>query len=206
MRIPSNQIVLSALLALPFLPGTAQAQSASEQTATAATAQVDLALLAKANAGDPAAQVLMGDNSCAAGIKAAQDPTQLAEYYKVAAAWYRKAAEQGSAAGQVRLAALYRDGKGVEHDLVKAAEWYRKAADQGDASAQGTLGVLYSMGQGVAQSYPDAYFWFDLAAKIKGPSQEKYTSYRQMSGEHLTVDELAVVQDRVAKWIAAHPR
>jgi TPR repeat protein len=197
---------LSTLLALPFLPATAQAQNAGDQGAAPATAQVDLGLEAKANAGDPAAQVLMGDNSCTAGIKATQDPKQLAEYYKVAAAWYRKAAEQGSVAGQLRLAALYRDGKGVEHDMVQAAEWYRKAADQGDASAQGTLGVLYSMGQGVAQSYTDAYFWFDVASQSKGPDQEKYAAYRQMSGEHLTIDELAIVQDRIAKWLAAHPR
>jgi len=176
------------------------------QTAGSETTEIDATLLAKANGGDAAAQVQIGDSSCAAGNKAKQDPQQLAECYKVAASWYRKAAEQGSLAGQLRLAELYRDGRGVSRDMAHAAEWYRKAADQGDAGAQGTLAVLYSMGQGIAQSYSDAYYWFDLAAKVKGPNQEKYAAYRQMSGAHITADELADVQEREAKWLAAHPR
>lgn len=180
--------------------------SALAQAGGSETTEMDAGLLAKANGGDVSAQVQMGDNSCAAGIKATQDPKQLAEYYKEAAAWYRKAAEQGSVAGQVHLAVLYRDGKGVPRDIQQAAEWYRKAAEQGDASAQGTLGVLYSMGQGIPQSYADAYYWFDLAARVKGPNQEKYASYRQMSGAHITADELADVQGRATKWLAAHPR
>ena len=168
--------------------------------------EIDVALLAKANGGDAPAQVQMGDNSCSAGKKATQDPKQLAEYYKVAAGWYRKAAEQGSMAGELRLAAFYRDGRGVPRDMEQAAEWYRKAAEQGDAGAQGTLAVLYSMGQGVPQSYVEAYYWFDLAARVKGPSQEKYAANRQMSGAHITADELADVQERAAKWVASHPR
>jgi TPR repeat protein len=180
--------------------------SAFAQTAGTETTEIDLALLARANGGDASAQVQMGDNSCAAGSKATQDPQQLAEYYKVAAAWYRKAAEQGSLTGQLRLAALYRDGRGAPRDMAQAAEWYRKAAEQGDTGAQATLGVLYSMGQGVPQSYADAYYWFDLAARVKGSNQEKYAASRQMSGAHITADELADVQQRATKWLAAHPR
>jgi len=180
--------------------------SACAQTAGPETTETDVALLAKANGGDASAQVQMGDNSCAAGNKATQDPQQLAEYYKVAAGWYRKAAEQGSLAGQLRLAVLYRDGRGVARDMAQAAEWYRKAAEQGDAGAQGTLGVLYSMGQGIPQSYSEAYYWFDLASRVKGPSQDKYAEYRQMSGVHITAAEVADEQERAAKWLAAHPR
>jgi hypothetical protein len=45
-----------------------------------------------------------------------------------------------------------------------------------------------------------------LAAAAKGPSQERYVANRQLIGTHLTVDELAEVEERVAKWMAAHPR
>ncbi len=90
--------------------------------------------------------------------------------------------------------------------MARAAAWYRKAADQGDVGAQATLGVLYSMGQGVPQSDAEAYFWLDLAAAVKGPNQEKYAANRQMIGQHITADELADVEDRVAAWKAAHPR
>ncbi|MGA2652562.1 MAG: tetratricopeptide repeat protein [Terracidiphilus sp.] len=190
-------------LAILFL---SQLTSALAQTAGTGTTEIDLALLAKANGGDAPAQVQMGDNSCAAGNKATHDPQQLAEYYKVAATWYRKAAEQGSLTGQLHLAALYRDGRGVPRDMAQAAEWYHKAAEQGDTGAQATLGVLYSIGQGIPQSYGEAYYWFDLASRVKGPSQEKYAAYRQMSGTHITADELADVQQRAAKWLASHPR
>jgi TPR repeat protein len=108
---------------------------------------------------------------------------------------------------ELRLAGLYRDGaKGFPRDMQQAAAWYRKAAEQGDVGAQGILGVLYSMGQGVPRSDVEAYYWFDLAAAVKGPDQEKYAANRQLMGARITADELEGVQERVAQWIAAHPR
>jgi hypothetical protein len=183
-----KQLVLSLLFAAAFIPSRAQ------------NSGIDAALLAKANSGDAAAQVTVGE-SYASGKGVAQD-------YKQAADWYRKAADQGSIDGELQLAALYRDGRGkaFARDIAEAAVWYRKAAEQGDATAQGTLGVLYSMGQGVARSDPDAYFWLDLAAGAKGPNQEKYAANRQLVGTRITADELADVQDREAKWLATHPR
>jgi len=107
----------------------------------------------------------------------------------------------------MHLAAIYRDGgKGFPRDMAQAAEWYRKAAEQGDATAQASLGVLYSIGQGVPRDDIEAYFWLDLAASVKGPNQEKYAANRQLVGTHITTQELEDVQDRVDKWLAAHPR
>lgn len=179
----SRQILFAALVWALVAPAVAQ------------NSGIDPALLARANGGDVASQVLVGE--AYGGLK---DLTS-------AAAWYRKAAEQGSIAGQLHLAALYRDGgKGFPRDMAQAAEWYRKAAEQGDAGAQGTLGVLYSMGQGVPHSDVEAYYWLDLAARVKGPNQEKYAANRQMVGTHITADELEAVEERVAQWLAAHPR
>jgi hypothetical protein len=62
------------------------------------------------------------------------------------------------------------------------------------------------MGQGVPHSDVEAYYWLDLAASVKGPDQEKYAANRQMIGTHITADELADVEERVANWLAAHPR
>lgn len=172
---------------------------AAAQMAGGQQAGIDAALLAKANAGDAAAQVVVGE-SYAAGAGVARD-------YKIAAEWYKKAAEKGDLAGELHLAALYRDGgKGFERDMAQAAAWYRKAAEQGDVGAQGTLGTLYSMGQGVEQSYVDAYYWLDLAAAVKGPRQAQYAANRQMMGAHITADELAEIQERETAWKAAHPR
>jgi TPR repeat protein len=161
---------------------------------------LDPAVVARAQAGEPAAQVELGQ-AYAAGKGVAQDGAE-------AALWLRKAAEQGSLDGEKALGALYRDGAGKKfpRDTAQAVGWYRKAAERGDVEAQGMLGVFYSFGQGVAQDYVEAYFWLDLAAAVAGPKQAQYASNRQLVGQHITADELEAIQDRVAKWKAAHPR
>ena len=192
MRRQLKRAIWMMALASALLPSAAQ-------TAGSQNSGIDAALLAKARAGDAAAQVLVGE-SYAAGKGVERDLKQAAE-------WYRKAAETGDVAGQLHLAALYRDGgKGFVRDMAQAAEWYRRAAEQGDAGAQGTLGLLYAYGQGVAHNDVEAYYWLDLAAAAKGPNQEKYAANRQMIGTHITAEELEAVQERVAKWLAAHPR
>lgn len=192
MRTCWRQLVLAMAFATASLPVFAQ-------TASPQNPGIDAALLAKANAGDPGAQVLVGE-SYAAGKDVAQDLKQAAE-------WYRKAADKGDVGGELHLAALYRDGgKGLSRDMELAAVWYRKAAEQGDAGAQATLGLLYSLGQGLPKSDVEAYFWLDLAASVKGPKQERYADNRQLIGTHITTDELEEVQERVAQWQAAHPR
>jgi hypothetical protein len=174
------------------------------QTPAALTAAVDPALLAKATAGDAAAELALGD-AYAAGSGVAREPRQLAADYQQAAAWYGKAAIQGNIAAQIRLADLYRDGRGVARDRTQAVAWYRKAADQGDAGAQATLGLLYSMGMGVERDDMEAYYWLCVATAVKGPNQAKYMANRQSVGEHITTDQQAAVEDRVAAWQAAHP-
>ncbi len=175
------------------------------QTATP-TPAIDAAVLAKANAGDAAAEVAVGEQYAQAAANE-HDKAQMADDYKQELEWYSKAAEQKYIPGEMHLAALYRDGGGktVPRDMEQAAAWYRKAADQGDTRAQGTLGVLYSMGQGVAHNEVEAYFWLDLAASVAGPDQQKYVMNRQMVGQNLTTDEVSDVEDRVAAWKAAHP-
>jgi len=180
--------------------------AAAAQTVAPAVS-IDPAVLAKAYAGDAAAQVAMGEQYAHAAA-AEHDKARIADDYQLALAWYQKAADQNNIPGELHLAALYRDGggKNIPRDMQQAAVWYHKAADQGDPAAQATLGVLYSMGKGVPRDDVEAYFWLDLAASVKGPNQEKYAANRQMIGERITADELSDVQDRVAAWKAAHPR
>lgn len=178
----------------PFLSAIAFAQVA-----------VDPGALAKANSGDAAAQVSVGE-TYAKAAGAASNPDDAAEDWNKAAEWYIKAAAQSNVAGEIRLAECYSYGHGVSRDPVKAAGWYRKAADQGDAGAQGTLAMLYTYGQGVAQDDAEAYFWFDLAASADTPNKERYITNRQNVGTHITVDQLAAVQQRLKKWKADHPQ
>lgn len=164
--------------------------------ATGSAPAIDPAVLAKANAGDAAAQVQAGER-----CSSAHD-------YQQAVTWYTKAANQGNIAAELDLASLYRDGRGklFARDPAQAAAWYRKAADQGDAGAQGTLGMLYTLGQGVPQSDVEAYYWLDLAAAVKSPNQQQYAANRQNVGTRITADELEQVQEREAAWKAKHPR
>jgi len=192
-----KHFVASLVGGLTLLSAGAPAQA--PQLATA-----DSALLAKATAGDAAAQTKVGE-AFAAGSGGARDAAQLAADYKQAASWYRKAADQGNTAAQVHLAELYRDGRGVARDATQAVNWYRKAADLGDAGAQATLGLLYSVGMGVARDDVEAYYWLCLAADAKGPNQAKYVANRQTVGEHITTDQQAAVQARVTAWKSAHP-
>ena len=176
------------------------------QTTASQSPAIDPALIVKANTGDAKAQVALGERYAAIASEL-RNAAEAEEAYKTASEWYRKAALQSFIPGEMHLAALYRDGgKGFPRDMTQAAEWYRKAAEQGDVTAQGTLGLLYSIGQGVPQSDVEAYFWLDLAASVKGPKQQQYAANRQMVGTHITTTELEDVEERVAKWIAAHPR
>ena len=62
--------------------------------------------------------------------------------YAQAVAWYRKAAGQGSAAGQNNLGVMYEMGKGVSKEVQQAVSWYGKAANQGFAPAQANFARL----------------------------------------------------------------
>lgn len=54
---------------------------------------------------------------------------------KVAAQWYRKAAEQGVNDAQFRLAAMYESGEGVPQDREYAYGWYSVAEHLGSTKA-----------------------------------------------------------------------
>lgn len=84
--------------------------------------------------------------------------------YSAAMTWYRKAADQGSAAAQAKIGWLYENGFGVKQDYTEALNWYRKAAEQSNAAAQNNLGWLYQNGFGVKQDYAEAANYYRKAA------------------------------------------
>ena len=59
----------------------------------------------------------------------------VAQDRKVAAKWYRKAAEQGVNDAQFRLATMYENGEGVPKDMEYAYGWYSVAAHLGSVKA-----------------------------------------------------------------------
>jgi TPR repeat protein len=111
----------------------------------------------KADEGNSAAQCALGD-LFVTGVGVEKSDAE-------AIKWYRKAAEQGDATGQVVLAINYEQGRGgLTKNYDEAAKWYRKAAEQGNAQGQVGLGTLLRMGQGLIKNYDEAVKWFRKAA------------------------------------------
>jgi len=142
---------------------------------------IDPALLAKANAANPDAQFRVG-TQYELGAHVARDPAQ-------AAAWYRKAADQGFPQAQHSLGVLYELGTGVPADPATAAQWYRKAADQGFAPAQFSLGLCYVHGKGVPQDFEQALAWYGKAAKQNNSDAMLNLAFLYHNGQGVPKDE-----------------
>jgi TPR repeat protein len=82
-----------------------------------------------------------------------------------AANLYRKAADQGSAAGQANLGTIYETGEGLPQDHAASVIWYRKSAEQGYSRGQYLLARMYDFGQGVLEDKETALTWYKKAAE-----------------------------------------
>lgn len=80
----------------------------------------------------------------------------------------KKSASEDDADAQCLLANLYRDGDGIEKNLMKAAELYRLAAQQGHDLAQLKLGYCCRDGIGLQKDKIQAYVWFNISANNGG--------------------------------------
>ncbi len=133
----------------------AVAQTTVAPSASIPSQQEIADLKAKAEAGDPNAQVKLGQWY--------EDGTGVPVNHVAAVTWYRKAAERGDPAGENNLGIMYRLGWGVNKDFEEAVRWYRQAAKQGYANACFNLGAAYYNGDGVHPDLPRAYAWFAIA-------------------------------------------
>lgn len=104
----------------------------------------------------------------------------VAQDYKEAVNWIRKAAMQGDVDAQYSLGAMYFNGRGLAQDHKEAVNWFHKAATQGDASAQYNLGFMYAQGQGVAKNYVVAYALLNTAAVTNPGARNKHSMFTKM--------------------------
>src|SRR5437660_11569711 len=115
------------ILALSFLP-LLLAQENDHWGVPCGNEPLDIpALTQKAEAGDPAAQYLLGMHY-AFGIE--KDDLTQSVY------WFRKSAAQAYSEAEYRLGQAYASGRGVRDDSKAAFYWYRKAAEDGAVNAQ----------------------------------------------------------------------
>lgn len=88
------------------------------------------------------------------------------EAARLAAKWFRRAAEQGHAGAQCNMGLCYKWGLGVPQSDSQAVKWFHRAAEQGEAQAQRFLAEMYEEGQGVEQSFAEAEKWYRLSAAL----------------------------------------
>ncbi|MBI3374934.1 MAG: sel1 repeat family protein [Betaproteobacteria bacterium] len=116
------------------------------------------ALRRAADAGHAPSQVLLGDI------------LDQAEFDAEALAWYRRAAEQGDAAGEYSVGGMYFSGEGVKKDLSQAYFWFLRAAEKKYAPATIALANAYIRAeQGEIPVSPDksvAADWLRKAAAL----------------------------------------
>lgn len=172
------------------------------------------ALTAKAQSGDPDAEVKLGltfeqnqdyNNAATWFQKAAQQGNIDGENslgvllanrqdYTDAVPWFQRAADQGNPSAETDLGILNLNGDGVKQDATVAAALLQKAAVQGAAQAQFILGELYEHGQGVKQDYIEAYKWLKLAQMQGAPNADKElnTCSQSMTADQINSAEALV--------------
>jgi hypothetical protein len=149
---------------------------------------LDLAtVLSAANNGNPGAESEIG-------IRHYFGQGGMTQDYLQALPWFRKAADQGDAAGENGLGLLYVGGEVVPKDCSLAVGWFSKAADQGYAYADLNLGNMYESGDCVQQDYAQALVWFHKSADKNNAMAQDYLGYVYLDGHGVPKD---VAQARI---------
>jgi len=178
MKNVAAAIVLCLCLTAPgFASDTTPPATAAQPTTAPSLSDTRAA----AERGDAAAQNELGLIYKEGRFGVAKDEVE-------AVAWFRKAAEQGHAEGQINLAYMYVSGHGVAQDPAQAVSWMRKAAEQGAGEAQVGLGLYYQKGQGVAPDAAQAALWYRKAADQGDAGGELHVGFMYLEGRSVAQD------------------
>jgi hypothetical protein len=117
-----------------------------------------------AQLGDPDAQLLVATGHL---VGPDRDPA-------AAIPWLLRAAQQGNAEAQFRLARLIEGGDGTPREPAWAAVWFQRAAERGVAEAQFALALLQIAGVGTAQDQAEALARLRLAEQRGVAAARRY--------------------------------
>lgn len=115
-------------------------------------------LRALAEAGDPEAQLYLGQLYDVGEAGLVRDPVEARRLTALAA-------QSGAPAAMHNLGVYYFRGEGGPADFAQAARWFQKAAEAGVVESQYNLGLLYQSGSGVAKDLSQARRWFQKATE-----------------------------------------
>lgn len=185
---PHSCLIIVLLLVFAG-PSFAQTDSALEQ------------IKAAAEAGDPAAQMKLGEK-----FILRQDQSQ-------AEIWYRKSAGQGYAPAQAKVAErLLNNARmlaGLKPEVrtslaEEGVKWALLAANQGNQLGQAKLAETYAEGKFLKPDWIQAYKWAELAARQPGsmfnPAGVSARSFRDSAILKLSSQELAEAKQLVAEF------
>jgi TPR repeat protein len=147
-----------------------------------------------AEAGDPAAQYLLGVMFLNLMVEPPQEGAALL--------LIQGAAQTGHMPAQTELARMYRTGDGVGQDFAKMMVWYQRAAEQGDVGAQLFVADGYGYGYGVEPDLVEAYKWYEIAIRYWGSLAVRA---RDVLAEKMTDEQIAEAVRRAGTWLASHP-
>lgn len=111
---------------------------------------------------DPRAQVGLGDIYYRGGGGVAADPAQ-------ALVWYYKAGIAGDRWGELALAKVMLEDRGVKQDFAAANYWYRNAGLHGVGEAAFMAGALTEAGKGIRADIVETAAWYDLSDELGYP-------------------------------------
>ena len=113
---------------------------------------------------------------------------------------HRQAAQNGYAEAQFEIGVRYAQGRDAIQDYAQALQWLQKAADQAYPEALAWMGTMYDKGWGVPKDPMEAYFWDQLAERYHTIYGNRGISFKA------TPEQSAVLEKRLADWIATHPK
>jgi uncharacterized protein len=105
--------------------------------------------------------------------------------------WYRKAADEGAAPVQFKLASLLLEGKAGPPDYVEIRDLCEKAAKSRYSPATYCMGELYRRGLGVERNFSKAALWFTDAANLGHALSALRLGEMYWRGEGLKQDKIA---------------
>lgn len=112
----------------------------------------------------------------------------IAEKFREAEFFYRRAGDLNYSAALVSLGYMYREARGRTRDDLEAAKLYRRAAELGDLRGRTDIGKMYEDGLGVQQSYEEALLWYRLAAAGGWPNAIDSLGNMYRDGEFVQPD------------------
>lgn len=133
---------------------------------------------------------------------------------KLAAHYFRLAADKGNVAAAYKLGEIYENGQGLALDPVQAFSWYMKAAAGNNRHGQLKVGWCYQKGIAVAADPAIAAIWYRTAAENGNIWGYHMLAFMLDDGEGMKKDlvlarryfelSLPKTNDHWAKWKLAH--